>query len=134
MPLFKLEIMKQNKNKVKTNTFLRFSEKAAEIAGHPLAFALAVLSVIVWLVLGFVYKFSDTWQLVINSITNIFEFLILFLIQNTQNRDTRYFNIKLDELIRTSKPARKSVIDLEKLSDNDLKKLEEKYNQLVAKD
>jgi len=120
--------------KIKGNSFLRFSEKAAVIAGHPVAFTLAVLSVVIWLVLGFVYKFSDTWQLVINSITNIFEFLILFLIQNTQNRDTRYFNIKLDELIRVSKPARKSIIDLENLSDNDLKKLEEKYNELVVKD
>ncbi len=112
------------------NYFHIIAKRAAEMAGNPVAFTLAVIFVLLWLLAGEVYKFSDTWQLVINSITNIIEFLLLFLIQNTQNRDAEYFNIKLDELLRANRTSRKSIINLDNLTDEQLKILENEYIKL----
>jgi low affinity Fe/Cu permease len=94
---------------------------------------LATASVVIWLFFGITYHFLDTWQLVINTITNIFEFLILFLIQNTQNREALNINIKLDELLRSNKESRNSIIALDKLSDEELKKLENEYKKISNK-
>lgn len=98
--------------------------------GHPLAFALALSSILVWAACGPLFGFSDTWQLVINTSTTIVTFLMVFLIQNTQNRDTKALQLKLDELIRASAKARNKLIDLEDLSDEEMEELHKEFNQL----
>lgn len=90
-------------------------------------FLLAVVALVVWAVSGPVFYFSDTWQLVINTGTTIVTFLVVFLIQNTQNRDAKALHLKLDELIRSHLPARNDMIDIEKLSDEELDELETRY-------
>lgn len=113
--------------------FHSFSKKCSEIIGNPLTFFIAFVAIIIWLCSGFLFKFSDTWQLVINTITTVVTFLIVFLIQNTQNRDIEDIQIKLDELIRAKKGARNAIIDLDGLSDQELKHLEGKYKQLSVR-
>lgn len=113
--------------------FSKFAEKIAEIIGHPLSFFVAISLIIIWLVAGPYFQYSDTWQLVVNTGTTIITFLIVFLIQNTQNRDTKILNLKLDEMIRAHKGSKNSLIDLTKLSDGDLKKLEAHYMKLCSK-
>ena len=98
--------------------------------GSAWAFAAAVLAIIVWIVTGPTFHFSDTWQLIINTATTIVTFLMVFLIQNTQNRDAKAMHLKLDELIRAVEGARNHLVDLEELSDNDLKRLEEQFRRL----
>jgi low affinity Fe/Cu permease len=107
--------------------FRRFAHATAEYAGSPTAFLVAVGSVIVWAVLGPVFHYSDTWQLTINTGTTIVTFLIVFLIQNTQNRDARAMHLKLDELIRSIHTARNQLIDLENLSDDALDDLHREF-------
>ena len=94
------------------------------------AFCGAVLIIVVWLVTGPTFHFSDTWQLIINTATTVVTFLMVFLIQNTQNRDAKAMHLKLDELIRAVKGARNQLVDLENLSDDDLKKLEKQFQGL----
>jgi low affinity Fe/Cu permease len=91
---------------------------------------LALLTVIVWAILGPVFGFSDTWQLVINTGTTIITFLVVFMIQNTQNRDSKALHIKLDELIRAMKGARNGIIDSEDLSDEELSRLEKEFARI----
>lgn len=110
--------------------FRKFAQSISLAAGSPAAFALAALVIFVWAFLGPMFHFSDTWQLVINTGTTIVTFLMVFLIQNTQNRDTRAVHLKLDELIRANKHARNRLIDLERLSDEELDKLHEEFIQL----
>ena len=112
--------------------FTRFANQAARATGHPWAFGLAVLVVAIWAATGPVFKFSDTWQLVINTGTTVITFLMVFLIQNTQNRDARAINLKLDELIRALDAGDNSMIDIEKLSDLELDELQERYNAIKA--
>lgn len=88
---------------------------------------LAVFVLILWAVSGFFFQFSDTWQLIINTGTTIVTFLVVFLIQNTQNRDAKALHLKLDELIRSHSPAHNDMIDIEKLSDEELDELEKRY-------
>jgi low affinity Fe/Cu permease len=95
--------------------------------GHPVAFVLAVATIVVWGCLGPIHHYSDTWQLVINTSTTIVTFLMVFLIQNTQNRDSRALQLKLDELIRANKQARNKLIDLEELSDEDMDLLHKEF-------
>ena len=104
--------------------------------GHPLAFGIAVLIIIVWAVSGPIFHFSDTWQLVINTGTTIITFLMVFLIQNTQNRDSEAVQLKLDELIRAIKGADNSMLNTENLTENDLQDLLKNYKHLaqVAED
>jgi low affinity Fe/Cu permease len=98
--------------------------------GSAWAFASALLIIVVWLVTGPVFHFSDTWQLIINTATTIVTFLMVFLIQNTQNRDAKAVHLKLDELIRALKGARNQLVDLEELSDEELKKLENQFRRM----
>src|SRR5205823_8467550 len=109
------------------DSFHNCAAKASYIAGTKWAFILAVAIILVWAVTGPYYHYSDTWQLVINTGTTIVTFLIVFLIQNTQNRDARAIHLKLDEVIRAIGSARNELIDIEKLSDAELEQLAKRY-------
>ena len=98
--------------------------------GTPAAFLLALLCITAWAALGPLFHFSDTWQLVINTATTIITFLMVFLIQNTQNRDTKALHLKLDELLRGVAGARTSLVSLESLSDDELDRLQEQFERL----
>jgi low affinity Fe/Cu permease len=100
------------------------------LLGSAWAFCAAALVIVVWLITGPAFHFSDTWQLIINTATTVVTFLMVFLIQNTQNRDAKAMHLKLDELIRAIKGARNQLVDLEELSDDELKKLEEQFRRL----
>ena len=112
------------------DAFRYFAHRSSSLLGSALSFCGAVLVIVVWLVTGPAFHFSDTWQLIINTATTVITFLMVFLIQNTQNRDAKAVHLKLDELIRAVKGARNQLVDLENLSDNDLKKLEEQFQKL----
>jgi low affinity Fe/Cu permease len=115
-----------------SDAFRVFARHSAIALGSAWAFAGAVLVIFVWIVTGPTFHFSDTWQLVINTATTIVTFLMVFLIQNTQNRDAKAVHLKLDELIRALKDARNELVNLEDLSDEDLKRLEKQF-QLMRK-
>ena len=112
------------------DAFRCFAQRASVLLGSAWAFCGAVLVIVVWLVTGPTFHFSDTWQLIINTATTVITFLMVFLIQNTQNRDAKAMHLKLDELIRAVKGARNQLVDLENLSDDDLKKLEQQFQGL----
>ena len=114
---------------VVSDAFRVFAQRSATMLGSAWAFAAAVLAILVWLVTGPMFHFSNTWQLIINTATTIITFLMVFLIQNTQNRDAKAMHLKLDELIRAIKNARDELVDLEDLSDEELKKLEEQFRR-----
>ncbi|SAL39731.1 low affinity iron permease family protein [Caballeronia humi] len=116
---------------MKSSWFLKFSNKLAQVAGHASTFVIAVGLVIVWAISGPLFHFSDTWQLVINTSTTIVTFLMVFLIQNTQNRDTAAMQIKLDELIRAIDKAHNALLDLEELDEKDLARFRERYEKLA---
>jgi low affinity Fe/Cu permease len=107
--------------------FRKAAQKAAIVLGSAWIFVTAVTIVVIWALTGPLFGYSDTWQLVINTGTTIITFLMVFLIQNTQNRDTRAMHLKLDELIRAQQGARNSMMDLEDLSDEDLEKLHKEF-------
>lgn len=113
--------------------FSRLAQRAANFSGKSTAFLLAIAIVVVWLVCGPIFHYSDTWQLVINTGTTIITFLMVFLIQNTQNRDTRAIQVKLDELIRATEGAHTALLDLEELPDEDLERMCRNYRALAAK-
>ena len=115
---------------VVSDAFRCFAQRSSTLLGSAWAFCGAVLVILVWLVTGPTFHFSDTWQLIINTATTVVTFLMVFLIQNTQNRDAKAMHLKLDELIRAVEGARNQLVDLEELSDNDLKKLEEQFRRL----
>src|SRR5215218_1067617 len=110
-----------------------FAKSAAHFCGRPRTFALAVAVIAVWIVTGPVFGFSDTWQLVINTGTTIVTFLMVFLIQNTQNRDSEAVQIKLDELIRATKGAHTALLDLEELDEKHLQSVKQCYEAIAAK-
>jgi low affinity Fe/Cu permease len=110
-----------------------FARKASSVLGSPWAFVCAIFIIVVWAMTGPTFHYSDTWQLIINTGTTIVTFLMVFLIQNTQNRDGKAVHLKLDELIRALGPARNKLVDLEKLSDDELKKLEQEFEKLRKK-
>jgi low affinity Fe/Cu permease len=116
----------------RSTPFERFSKWIAQFAGHSLAFAAAVALIAVWLVSGPLFNFSNTWQLVINTATTIVTFLMVFLIQNTQNRDGAAIQIKLDELVRAMNGAHNALIDLEELDDREIEAFRKRYVQLAA--
>jgi low affinity Fe/Cu permease len=111
-------------------TFRKFAHRSSEVLGTPWSFAAALLVVVVWATTGPLFAFSETWQLVINTGTTIITFLMVFLIQNTQNRDMRALHLKLDELLRGVEGARNSLIDLECLSDDELVRLEGEFHEM----
>ena len=110
--------------------FRRFAHRASQVAGSPWVFSVACLIVIVWAVSGPMFDFSDTWQLVINTGTTVVTFLMVFLIQNTQSRDTRAMHLKLDELIRALKGARNQLVNLEEMSDEELDRLQAEFQRV----
>lgn len=116
-----------------TNWFTTLTKATSRATGRPAAFVLALGTVLVWMITGPIFGFSDTWQLVINTGTTILTFLIVFLIQNTQNRDAKAIHLKLDELIRSQKTARNKLVDAEALSDLELKALQEEFAHLREK-
>ena len=105
----------------------------ANASGKPATFVIALLVIIVWAVTGPIFGYSDTWQLVINTGTTIVTFLMVFIIQNTQNRDTQALQLKLDELIRVTKGAHNLMLDLEQLDDEHLERLRQVYEKLANK-
>ena len=112
------------------DSFRHFARKASAVLGSAWAFIGALVIIGVWGLTGPMFHFSDTWQLIINTGTTIVTFLMVFLIQNTQNRDAKAMHLKLDELIRAVEGARNRLVDLEKLSDEELKQLEEQFTRL----
>jgi low affinity Fe/Cu permease len=112
--------------------FHMFATRAAVWVGSKWAFAVALLTIIVWSALGPHFHYSDTWQLVVNTATTIVTFLMVFLIQNTQNRDAKAFHLKLDEVIRAIRPANNQMIDIEKLSDKELEELAGQFEKIRA--
>lgn len=112
--------------------YSKFAKGASHFCGRPRVFALAVVVIAAWLISGPLFHFSDTWQLVINTGTTIITFLMVFLIQNTQNRDTEAIQVKLDELIRATTGAHNALLDLEELEEEDLDAFRIKYQALAA--
>jgi low affinity Fe/Cu permease len=110
--------------------FHRIAQKTSNAVGSAWAFSLALLIIIAWAASGPLFGFSDTWQLVINTGTTIITFLMVFLIQNTQNRDAKVIHLKLDELIHATKSARNHLVDLEDLTDAELERLEKEFKRL----
>ena len=110
-----------------------FAKAAARVSGRPITFTFALGIILVWATTGPLFKFSDTWQLVINTSTTIITFLMVFLIQNTQNRDSEAMQIKLDELIRVTKGAHTVLLDLEDLDDRHLTEIKRCYEAIAAK-
>lgn len=122
-----------NNNRLPTQSkFARFARATSEFAGHPISFLLAVGVVATWVITGPLFGFSDTWQLVINTGTTIITFLMVFLIQNTQNRDSIAMHLKLDELIRATKEANNTLLDMEELSEKDLAAIRDQYEDLAV--
>jgi low affinity Fe/Cu permease len=113
--------------------FSRFAKATARASGKPAAFGLAAGSIIVWAVTGPLFGFSDTWQLVINTSTTIVTFLMVFLIQNSQNRDSEALHVKLDELIRAVAGAENNLLDLEDMEEDELDKIRATYTALAEK-
>jgi low affinity Fe/Cu permease len=114
--------------------FVRFAQWACHVTGAPVSFLIAVAVIVVWAISGPFFGFSDTWQLVINTGTTIVTFLMVFVIQSTQNRDTAALHIKLDELILVSRKARNKMLDLDSLGEKDLDKLKEDYAKLAQEE
>ena len=118
---------------VVSDAFRVFARHSSVILGSAWAFTVAIFIIVIWGATGPTFHFSDTWQLIINTGTTIVTFLMVFLIQNTQNRDAKAVHLKLDEMIRALKGARNELVDLEELSDEDLKKLEQQFQRVRQK-
>ena len=115
----------------RNSPFDQFSKSVSRSAGHPAVFACALLLILLWIISGPVVGFSDTWQLVINTATTIITFLMVFVIQNTQNRDGAAIQIKLDEIIRAVEGAHNGLLDLEELSEEELENFRKQYLELA---
>ncbi|HET7480636.1 MAG TPA: low affinity iron permease family protein [Rubrobacteraceae bacterium] len=116
-----------------SSPFIRFARWTSRATGHPVSFVAALMIIVAWAVTGPIFGFSDTWQLVINTSTTIVTFLMVFLIQNTQNRDSEAMQLKLDELIRAMNCAHNAMLDLEDLTEEDLNKIKRHYESLARK-
>jgi low affinity Fe/Cu permease len=113
--------------------FTKFAQATSRAAGHPTTFGVATLVILLWAISGPFFGFSDTWQLVVNTSTTIVTFLMVFLIQNTQNRDSEAMQIKLDELIRAISGANPALMDLEELDEKQLDQIRSAYESLARK-
>jgi low affinity Fe/Cu permease len=113
--------------------FSRFAKATARYTGKPATFMIALVIIVLWAISGPLFGFSDTWQLVINTGTTIITFLMVFLIQNTQNRDSEAMQVKLDELIRATKGAQNALLDLEELEEEELDRIREKYQKIAER-
>ena len=113
--------------------FTRFAKATSRLAGRPFTFTLAVTVIVAWAITGPMFRFSDAWQLTVNTATTIITFLMVFLIQATQNRDAEAIQIKLDELIRAVRGARNELLDSEDLEEEDLLRLRQRYLDLAAR-
>lgn len=113
--------------------FRKLAVRISSVIGSAWSFVLALSVIIVWAVTGPIFQFSDTWQLVINTSTTIITFLVVFLVQNTQNRDAKAIHLKLDELIRAVGTARNRLVDLEEMSDEELDKLHQEFEKVRDK-
>ena len=111
-------------------SFHHFAHRASDLAGSPGAFTIGLTVIAVWAITGPIFRYSDTWQLVINTGTTIVTFLMVFLVQNTQNRDSRALHLKLDELIRSVQAARNEMVGVEELSDEELDALHAEFTRL----
>ncbi len=123
----------QNPTLPKARPFNRFAKAVSHLTGQPITFLLAVVTIVVWGATGPIFGFSNTWQLVINTGTTIITFLMVFLIQNTQNRDSQAVQLKLDELIRVTRGAHNALLDLEELEDAELALIRKQYGTLAAR-
>jgi low affinity Fe/Cu permease len=133
MPACRRSLRNEEVNPVQSKAwYSQFAKAAAHFCGRPRVFVLAVAVIVAWVVTGPVFDYSDTWQLVINTGTTIVTFLMVFLIQNTQNRDTQAIQVKLDELIRATKGAHNALLDLEELEDETLDGFRTRYEALAA--
>ena len=110
--------------------FRLVSTKTSQVMGSPYSFVIAIVIIVMWWLTGSMFQYSDTWQLMINTGTTIVTFLMVFLIQNTQNRDTKAIQIKLDELLRAEKGARNSLVNIENVDDAELDHLQEEFKEL----
>jgi low affinity Fe/Cu permease len=110
--------------------FVRFSRWSSLTLGSPIAFAANCGLILLWLISGPLFGFSDTWQLVVNTVTTVFTYLAVFVLQNSQNRDAKAMHLKLDELIRSVKGARNRLVDLENFSEEELLLLEQQFHKL----
>jgi len=119
-----------NNKRVEPNLFQRFASETSYVVGSKWAFLMAILIVVGWAATGPLFRYSDTWQLVINTATTVVTFLMVFVIQNTQNRDARAIHLKLDEIIRAIDVARNDMIDIERLSDRELEVLSRKFEHI----
>jgi low affinity Fe/Cu permease len=115
------------------DAFRVFARRSSMVLGSPWAFAAAIFIIVIWALTGPTFHYSDTWQLIINTGTTIVTFLMVFLIQNTQNRDAKAVHLKLDEVIRALKNARNELVDLEELADEDLQRLENQFKRIRQK-
>lgn len=113
--------------------FHKIATKISLAVGSPAAFLLAVCVILIWLVSGPFFGFSDTWQLIINTSTTIVTFLMVFLIQNTQNRDSKALHLKIDELVKVSKGARNSLVNIEEFTDEEIAKIEMEFKEISEK-
>ena len=124
---------KKNSTTTFSSIFTQFAKAASRATGRPITFIIAVGIIVAWALTGPIFDYSDTWQLVINTGTTIITFLMVFLIQNTQNRDTEALQIKLDELIRAMGQAQNKLLDLEEMDDEELDSIREDYLKLAEK-
>jgi low affinity Fe/Cu permease len=114
-----------------TTWFTRFAKAAARTTGRPITFLIAAAAIVIWAATGPVFGFSDTWQLIVNTSTTIVTFLMVFLIQSTQNRDSEAIQVKLDELIRAAGNAQNELLDLEELEESDLDRIRAEYCEMA---